>query len=41
MGGGREGVRALVIVSYAKQKHLGYTKVLDQSEAAMQTGRCD
>ena len=25
----------------AKQKHLGYKKVRDQSEAAVQTGRCD
>ena len=29
------------VVIYAKQKHPGHKKVQGQSEAALQTGRCD
>ena len=30
----------LIVASYAKQKNAGCKKVWDQSETALQTGRC-
>ena len=36
-----ESYLATYVYTYAKQKHLGCKKVRGQSEAILQTGRCD